>query len=68
MRANVFAKISVKHRDLDYLKQFRKENTPSKKVETEVDWKELIERAKNKRMINTKSPAFLTHNSRQGHI
>ena len=68
MRANVIAKISVKHRDLDYLKQLRKDNTPSKKVETEVDWKGLLERAKNRRITNTKSPAFLTHNARQGNI
>jgi len=68
MRTNVIAKISVKHRDLDYLKQLRKENTPSQRVETGLDWNSLLERARNRRITTTKSPAFLTHNARQGNI
>jgi len=38
MRENVIQKISIKHRDLDYLGQLKKRNMPSANVETTINW------------------------------
>lgn len=45
-RANLINKISAGHRDLDYLSHMHEKNKRNTKIETEINWSNVLERAK----------------------